>query len=60
MDVGRTIHSAKNGLRAPPVVAMTFVQFVCMAYCISYTAKFKKNVGEININQAKNDFMVIY
>jgi len=41
------------------VVAMRFVQFVCMASCISYTAKFKK-VGEINIYQAKNDFVAIY
>ena len=31
---------------------MGFVQFVCMASCISYTAEFKE-VGEINIYQPK-------
>jgi len=41
------------------VVAITFVQFVSMASCISYTAKFKE-VGEINIYQAKNDFLAVY
>jgi len=41
------------------MAAMWFVQFVCIASCIRYTAKLKK-VGEINIYQAKNDFIAIY
>jgi len=30
-----------------------------MTSCISYAAKFKK-VGEVNIYQAKNDFIAVY
>jgi len=61
-EVGELFHTRNSSSKESTtgtVVAVRFVQFVCMASCTSYTVKLKK-VGEINIYQAKNDFIAIY